>query len=155
MGEVVRGEFYPQEQYLETLTVLVTLTVRSCYWYLVGEARGAATHPTVRGGSRGCRQTSHSAWGKPGVPPDIPQGTGELTTTKNYPAQEGNSAEVGKPLFSNVRPTATGTLWMLFATTVLGNGAWSGKCSIHIPSRCEYSFNLSYSPSLPLLYYTF
>lgn len=78
------------------------------------------------------------------MPPHIPRGTGELTTTENYPAQEGNSAEVGKPLFSNVSPTATGTLWMLFVITVLGNGAWSGKCSIHIPSRCEYSFNLSY-----------
>ena len=79
---------------------------------------------------------------------NTPQCTGELTTTKHYPAQEVTSAEAGNPL-SNASPTATGTLWMMFTTGVLGNGAWSGKCSIYIPSSCEYSSALSYSPSLP------
>ena len=121
-GRLSGVNFAPQGQYLEILIALLILTVRRRYRHLVGR-------------SHGCCQTSHSSQ------ESSPQQ--RITQPKKSPVRR-----PGTPL-SNSSPTATGTLWMMFTARVLGNGAWSGKSSIYIPTSCEYSSALSNSPSLP------
>ena len=71
MGEVVRGEF--------------------CSPGTIPGNTDSAAYPN-------CEKALPASSGeKPRMLPNIPQFTGELTTTKNYPAQEVTSAEAGNP----------------------------------------------------------